>query len=134
MNRQPATFARSVCQLEWQTTVLILAFLCRREWSLWVSLCGRSCRSSGWGCRSCCWCSGREWCCCRHSIWINLTNIVGTNISKPAVIPLTCIDIERNENILTNLNIKTSKTLSTKNSKLKMAWILTFLILNDELL
>ena len=131
------SYDSTIC-LEWEivctTTRSRSSWLSWREWS-----CGTSCRSSThWGSlrRSTHW---REWSSTwlhsthrtRYCVRIDALNIPCTNAVEPTAIILVSIQIERNQKLLTTLDVKLCKTVSSEHIEAKLLRILLVSLDNE---
>ena len=130
-------------RLEWEivSATTLSGWSCRLsrwEWSCStssrLSCSSRSCgRSAHWSCTH--W---REWSTRLHtthstsySVRIYTLYIPSTNAIEPTTIIFVSIQVERNQEFLTTLDIKLSKTVSTENIKAQLLRIL-LMCLDDE--
>ena len=122
-------------RLEWEivSATTLSGWSCRLsrwEWSCStssrLSCSSRSCgRSTHWSCTH--W---REWS-TSYGVRIYTLYIPSTNAIEPTTIIFVSIQVERNQEFLTTLDIKLSKTVSTENIKAQLLRIL-LMCLDDE--
>lgn len=107
-----------------------------------TTLCCRSCRLNWRECCSCaisrsCWLSRsyrstyrrkRTWLHSAHStsygVRVNTLDVPGTDAVEPTALILVSINIERNQEFLTTLNVELSQTVCSENIKAQFLWIL----------
>ena len=143
MNKKKSTSSETEESLRRSALIFILLFcFLERKIICATTLCRRSCRLNWGECCSCaisrsCWLSRsyrstywrkRTWLHSAHStsygVRVNTLDVPGTDAVEPTALILVSINIERNQEFLTTLNVELSQTVSSENIKAQFLWIL----------